>query len=112
MRVEKKTFAKKCDIMVKASMPANLPPFTMISSDGDRSSWRRVGLGHLLSPALLAIFLLALVTLVTFHTFGRFTEDSRWVAHTHEVLAVLAATRSDTQDEETAQHDSLLANDA
>lgn len=112
MRVEKKTLAKKCDIMVKASMPANLLPFTMKSSDGDRSAWRRVGLGHLLSPALLAIFLLALVTLVTFHTFGRFTEDSRWVAHTHEVLAVLAATRSDTQDEETAQHDSLLANDA
>ena len=98
--------------MVKDSMPANLPPFDERSFDGDRPSWRRVGLGHLLSPALLAIFLLALVTLVTLHTFGRFKKDSHWVTHTHEVLAVLAATRSDTQDEETAQYDSRLANDA
>lgn len=93
-------------------MPANLPPFLEKSSVGDRPPWRKVGLGHLLLPALLAIFLLVLVTLVTLHTFERFKKDSHWVAHTHEVLAVLAATRSDTQDEETAQYDTRLANDA
>ncbi len=68
-------------------------------------------MSHLLPPALLAIFLLALVSLVTFHTFGRFTEDSHWVAHTQQVLAELAEMRSNMQDEQAAQREYILSND-
>ena len=69
----------------------------------------RGSLNHLLPPALLALFLLALLTLVTLHVFARFGDDSHWVAHTQQVLAAIGTTRSDIQDEETAQRELLLS---
>ena len=111
MRVEKKTLAEKCGVMVKASMPAKLPLSTKRGAAGDLSSSQRGSLSHLLPPALLAIFLLALVSVITFNAFGRFAENSRWVSHTQQVLASLAVMRSDIQDEQSAQRDYLLSQD-
>ncbi len=69
---------------------------------------RRWGsLSHLLPPMLLTL-LLAAITLVSCQTTLRFAQDTRWVTHTHLVLADIAATRLDMEQAETGQRGYLL----
>ena len=72
---------------------------------------RRGSLNHLLPPALLAVLLLALITAVSYRSSQRFTEDERWVTHTHQVLEDIAVLRSAIEEAEAGRRGYLLTGD-
>ena len=72
---------------------------------------RRGSLSHLLPPTLLALLLLALITGVSYQSSLRFTEDTQWVVHTHQVLEDIAVTQSALERAESSQRGYLLAGD-